>query len=250
MLRLQSDERLVALVRRGHHGAFEALVVALPVAAARVLPAHARLAGGRGGRPPGGLRGLLQRDARRRPADQRAAVAVPDRPQPLAEPPAPRPGHRGRLDGRPPVGERRDDGRQGPPPRGLPPAHRRRAAARRDAAHRAAAARDRRALLRADRRGDGDHRPLGEVAPRPRPRLAGRGGRGAQAHLRGGPRRARRGRRGPAPHVAARAPPPPHAATAAPPSASSCARRTARSRSSSRSRRSCSSRRACSPSSG
>src|SRR5215210_3359777 len=26
MLRLQTDERLVALVRRGHHGAFEALV--------------------------------------------------------------------------------------------------------------------------------------------------------------------------------------------------------------------------------
>ena len=26
LLRLQSDERLVALIRRGHHGAFEALV--------------------------------------------------------------------------------------------------------------------------------------------------------------------------------------------------------------------------------
>src|SRR3954463_13436510 len=30
MLRLQSDERLVALVRRGHHGAFEALVSRYP----------------------------------------------------------------------------------------------------------------------------------------------------------------------------------------------------------------------------
>ena len=98
------------------------------------------------------------------------------------------------------VGERHDDRRQGPQPRGVPPAHRRRPGAARDAAHRAAAARDRRALLRADRRGDGDHRPVGEVAARPRPRLAGRGRRGAQAHLRGGPRRARRGRRGPAPH--------------------------------------------------
>ena len=37
---------------------------------------------------------------------------------------------------------------------------------------------------------------------------AGRGGRGAPAHVRGGPRRARRGRRGPAPHDAAGPPPP------------------------------------------
>ena len=40
--------------------------------------------------------------------------------------------------------------------------------------------------------------------------VAGRGGRGAAADLRGGARRARRGRRGPAPHDAAGAPPPAH----------------------------------------
>ena len=42
--------------------------------------------------------------------------------------------------------------------------------------------------LRADRRGDGDHGPVGEVAARPRPRVPGRGGRGAPALLRRGPR--------------------------------------------------------------
>ena len=42
--------------------------------------------------------------------------------------------------------------------------------------------------LRADRRGDGDHRPVGQVAARARPRVARRGGRGAAAHVRGGPR--------------------------------------------------------------
>ena len=62
----------------------------LPVAAAGLLPAHAVLARGRGGRAAGGLRGGVQRDAGRRARDQRAPVAVPDRAQPLAQPPAPR----------------------------------------------------------------------------------------------------------------------------------------------------------------
>ena len=44
--------------------------------------------------------------------------------------------------------------------RGVPRADRRRPGPARDAAHRAAAARDRRALLRADRRGDGDDDPV------------------------------------------------------------------------------------------
>ena len=57
---------------------------ALPVAPAGLLPPHARLARGRRGRPAGGLRRRLQRDDRRRPADQRAPVALPDRAQPLA----------------------------------------------------------------------------------------------------------------------------------------------------------------------
>ena len=83
LLRLQSDERLVALIRRGNHGAFEALVEPLPVAPARVLPPHARLPRGCRGRAAGGVRRRLQRDAGRRAPDQPAAVAVPHRPQPL-----------------------------------------------------------------------------------------------------------------------------------------------------------------------
>ena len=72
---------------------------ALPAAAARLLPPHARLAGGRRGRAPGGLHRGVQRDAGRRPADQRAPVALPDRPQPLAQPPAPPAARRPGLDG-------------------------------------------------------------------------------------------------------------------------------------------------------
>ena len=102
LLRLQSDERLVALTRRGNQAAYEALVARYQARLLAVLPPHARLARGRRGRAAGGLRRRVQRDAGRRPADQRAAVAVPDRAQPLPEPPAPHAGHRGRLDGRPP----------------------------------------------------------------------------------------------------------------------------------------------------
>ena len=89
LLRLQSDEKLVALIRRGHHGAFEALVQRYQP---RLLAFCRHMLGsprGRRGRAAGGLRRLLQRDLRRRPADQRAAVALPDRAQPLPQPPAP-----------------------------------------------------------------------------------------------------------------------------------------------------------------
>ncbi len=147
---------------------------AVSVAAARVLPAHAVLEGGRGGRAAGGLRGRVQRDARRRPADQRAAVAVPDRAQPVPEPPAQAAGDRRRLDGRPPRRPRHDDRRPRPQARGLPDAPRGRRRAARDPAHRAAAARDRRAVLRADRRGDGDDGPVGQVAAGARAGLARR----------------------------------------------------------------------------
>src|ERR1019366_4333098 len=73
---------------------------ALPVAAAGVLPPHAPLARRRRGRPPGGLRGRVQRDPRRLARDQRAAVALSHRPQPLAEPPAAQHGDRRGFDGR------------------------------------------------------------------------------------------------------------------------------------------------------
>ena len=128
---------------------------ALPVAAARLLPPHARLARGRRGRPPGGLRGRVQRDPRRRARDQRAAVALPDRAQPLAEPPAAHHGDRRGLDGRPLRRRRAVDEREGPPARGVPPARRRHRASAGDAALGARAARDGRAQLRADRGRDG-----------------------------------------------------------------------------------------------
>ena len=182
----------------------------LPVAPAGVLPPHAVLARGRRGRAAGGLRGRVQRDAGRRARDQRAALAVPDRPQPLAEPPAPRAGGRHGLDGHPPVRGRPHHRGQGPQARGVPAPDRRRPGPAGDAAHRTAAARDRRALLRPDLRGDGDHGPVGEVAARARPRLPGRGRRGAAALLRRGAARARRGRRGPHPHERPRAPSPAH----------------------------------------
>ena len=206
---------------------------------------------GRRGRAAGGLRRRLQRHARRRARDQRAALAVPDRPQPLAQPPAPR---RRRsawtrwtstcpsTASRPPTGSHT--------PRGVPAAHRRRAGAARDAAHRAAAARDRCALLRADRRGDGDHGAVGQVAARARPRVAGRGRRGPAADVRGGPRRARRGRRGPRAHQRPGPAPPAHVrALRAVPQAAAPDQQGA-GRDPARSRRCCCSRRRCSPTCG
>ncbi len=95
-------------------------LLALPVAPAVLLPAHARLARGRRGRPAGGLRRRLQRGPRRRARDQRAPVAVPHRAQPLAQPPAPRLRHRRRLDGRPLRRGRHLHRRQGHAPRELP----------------------------------------------------------------------------------------------------------------------------------
>ena len=198
LLRLQSDERLVALIRRGNHHAFEALVARYQSRLLAFCRHMLVLARGRRGRAAGGLRRRVQRDAGRRARDQRAPVAVPDRAQPLAQPPAPHAGGRDGLDGHPPVRGRPDDRRQGAQARGVPAPDRGRAGSAGDAAHRAAAARDRRALLRADRRGDGDHGPVGEVAARARARVAGRGRRGAAALLRGGAPGARRGRRGPA----------------------------------------------------
>ncbi len=124
LLRLQSDERLIALTRRGQHAAFEALCSRYQSRLLVLLPAHAQLARGRRGRPAGGLRRRLQRRARRRARDQRAAVAVPHRPQPLAQPPAPRIRRRRRLDGRPLRRPRHVHRRPRDPPRELPRAAR------------------------------------------------------------------------------------------------------------------------------
>jgi hypothetical protein len=189
LLRLQSDEKLVTLTRRGHPGAFDALVHRY----------HARLhaftpSAGTCSAPMRTPRTCSRRssprpttgDPRRRPPDQRAAVALPHRPQPVAQPPAPpsarRPGLHGRLRAR----RRRDRGRRGPPARGLPAPDHRRPAASRDAAHRPAHARDGRDDLRADRRGDGDHGGGHQVAAGAGAARARRGRRGADAVLRRG----------------------------------------------------------------
>ena len=209
LLRLQSDERLVALDPAWQSARLRGPGQPLQLAPARLLPPPARLPRGRRGRAPGGARRRLQRDARRRPSDQRPAVALPDRAQPLPEPPAPRPGDRRRLDGHPLLRVRRQHRRQGPRPRGVPAPGRRHPRASRDAEDRARPARDGRPLLRADRRGDGDDRAERQVAAGARAGLARRGGRGAAALLRRGADRARRGRRGPAPQAQPARPPPP-----------------------------------------
>ena len=92
----------------------------LPLAPAGLLPPHAALDRGRRGRASGGLRQGARGDARRRAPDQRPPVAVPDRAQPLPQPPAP-PGPRGPgLDGHHGRRGRRDDRRPGAEARGLP----------------------------------------------------------------------------------------------------------------------------------
>ena len=204
LLKLQGDERLVALIRDGHDHAFEVLFEryhsrllafcrhmlrstedAEDVLQEVFVKAHAA---------------MLADDRH----DQRAAVALPDRPQPLPQPPAP-PGPRGPgLDGRDGRRERRHDRRPGPEARGLPRAGRRRPGPARDPAHRAAAARDRRPLLRGDRRDDGHDDPGGQVAAGAGADVARRGDPVAPADLRRGPARARRGRRGPAQGLRAR----------------------------------------------
>ena len=97
LLRLQSDEKLIALIRRGHHGAFEALVQRYQ---SRLLAFCRHMLGSHEDAEDvlqEVFAAVLQRDLRRRPADQRAAVALPDRAQPLPEPPAPAPARRART---------------------------------------------------------------------------------------------------------------------------------------------------------
>ena len=136
-------------------------------------------------------------------------MALPNRAEPQPQPSAPRLGHRRGHDGHPLLRPRREHGGQGPRARGIPPPRRRHPRAARDAEDRPGPARDGRPVLRADRRGHGDHGLERQVPARARAGVAGRGGRGAPALLRRGPDRARRGRRGPeAASGPPRAPPP------------------------------------------
>ena len=145
LLRIQSDERLVALTRRGNQAAYEALVGRYQ---ARLLAFCRHMLGSRedaedvlqevfaaafnamiADERALNVRPWLYRIARNRSLNHLRrvqAIGVDSMDVHLSEN-----GHLG--------------GRQGPPPRGVPPAGGGRAGAARDAAHRAAAARDRRA---------------------------------------------------------------------------------------------------------
>ena len=88
-LRVQSDERLVAITRRGNQAAYETLVARYN---SRLLAFTRHMLGSREDAEDvraGDVRRRLRRDGRRRAADQRQAVALPDRAQPRAEPHAP-----------------------------------------------------------------------------------------------------------------------------------------------------------------
>ncbi len=196
LLRLQSDERLIALTRRGQHAAFEALCSRYQ---ARLLSFCRHMLGSRedaedvlqevfaaafnavlADEREINVRPWLYRIARNRSLNhlrRASAVGVDSMDVHFAD--------HGLSTGDRVI--RRESFREL-----LVDVQR----AARDAAHGALAARDRRALIRTDRRGDGDDRAVGEVAARARAHLARRGRRGAQAELRRGAARARRGGRG------------------------------------------------------
>ena len=216
---------------------------ALPAAAARLLPPHARLAGGRRGRAPGGLRRRLQRDAapttarstRARGSTGSPATAASTTCAARSRPartrwtcssataaPAPRT----------PSTSARSSARSSPTCSELPETQRTALLLREIDA------------LSYDQIAEAMDTTVPSVKSllvRARVSLA----EAAEARLLtcdGGPARARPGGRGPRPHHGAGAPPPQGAATAAAPSAPSCARPTRRSPRSTRSARSCSSR--------
>ena len=188
LLRVASDERLVALVRGGSEAAFEAIYDRHHrgiLAFSRHMLVLGRRGGGRG---PAHVHGRLPPPRGRRRRDPAPAVALHDRAQPLpldaARPPraparrAPRAGHRA------PVG-------RGAAAPGRPRAARRRRGAARGPAGRAGARRARRRLARRDRHGARRPAAEGEGARVPGPHLADREPDGARHPVRGDPRAAR-----------------------------------------------------------
>ena len=100
LLRLQSDERLIAMTRRGQHAAFEVLFSRYQ---SRLLAFCRHMLSSREDAEDvlqevftAAFNAVLadERD------DQRPSLALPDRAQPLAQPPAPRLRDRRGLDGR------------------------------------------------------------------------------------------------------------------------------------------------------
>ena len=197
LLRLQSDERLVALIRRGNQAAFEMLV-------ARYARGCSRSAGT-----------CLARARTPRTSSRRCSRPRTTRSSPTSATINVRPWLYRIARNRSLNHLRTDPARSAStrwtstsPSYGASTADKvhdreefrllleRHPRAARDPADSARPARDGRALLRADRRGDGDHRPERQVAARARASLACGGCRGPPAHLRRGPRGARRGRRG------------------------------------------------------
>ena len=192
LLRLRSDDQLLALFRAGADEAFNVLHDRYR----QRLFAYVRqmlvgpVAPGRRGRAAGRLRARVRRAAGRRAPGQRARLALPRRPQPLHRPPAPADA-RARRRVRDVAHPAARPARGRPAPRGpAPPRDRRRPPAR-AAALGAADARDRRHVLRRPRHRARRHGAGRQVAARARAARPRRGRRGPQHRLRGHPRRPR-----------------------------------------------------------
>ena len=190
LLRLRSDEQLIAAFRSGNDEAFRILHDRYR----QRLFAYVRQMLSSCSRQDAEdvLQDVFVRAygaaAQRQPRDERARVAVPRRPQPLHRPSAPPGPARGRdLRGLAQAAAR--PGRGGPAPRRPAPARRRRRPAPGAAALGAADARDRRHDLRRPGERAGRHGPRRQVAARPRPRRARRGRRGPRRRLRRDPGR-------------------------------------------------------------
>ena len=184
LLRLRSDEQLIAVFRAGNDDAFGVIHDRYR----QRLFAYVRQMLSAGPRQDAEdvLQDVFVRAfaalAGRPPRDQPARLALPRRPQPLHRPPAPPdPARPGDLRGLAQAAAR--PGRGGPAARASPPARRRRRPAARPAALGAAHARDGRHDLRRPGRRAGRHGARRQVAARAGTRGPGRGRRGARRRL-------------------------------------------------------------------
>ena len=188
LLRVASDERLVAHVRDGSDMAFEVIYDRHHRGILGFCRHMLGSVGGGRGRAPARVHGGLPRPDALRQADPAAAVAVRDRAQPLLHgpenPPRAPARPRRRADDREPL-ERR------PAPPGPARRARRRLRAARRAARRARAGGARRLLPRGDRHRARRAAGQGQGARVPGPQLADRQPHGARDPVRGDPRAAR-----------------------------------------------------------
>ena len=181
---LQEHELLDA-ARSGRRGRLQAHRRGAPPAAAGALLPHARLASGRGGRPPGDVPARLARAGRVRRPELASHVALPDRDErlhrrELAEVQADAPDGRRRglaVERRQPTARRDDLGRA---LSGRAAGHRRRVCGARSPLRAAGGRRARLHRLAAASAGD----PARGPDPARRARLLGQGGCGAARHVR------------------------------------------------------------------